>query len=274
VSLDGADGLTASFKRQAATDEMGRYTTQLYPGQYRVVILPAASPGADISPPPSNSLDPQPMGAAALPWAIQEEQWTIPQPTPPNALLLNATLRQKRAITGSVFAGASLVPDAPGATINAIPSIQPSQVGALKSVLAQVPILPQNASISVGHDGTFNLPLDPGDFDISVRTPESSNFAWWVWPAAHIALPDASNSTTHVEPHIPFPVPLEGTITVPDATGTLVGPNGEPRSLLRGAAVRAYAKVPSGTGVTKVGDARTDDMGRYRLRLPPSFGAP
>jgi hypothetical protein len=42
---------------------------------------------------------------------------------------------------------------------------------------------------------------------------------------------------------------------------------------LRGAAVRAYAKVPSG-GVTKVGDARTDDTGRYHLRLPPSFGAP
>jgi hypothetical protein len=207
------------------------------------------------------------MGAATLPWAIQEEQWTIPFSTQPTPLTLDATLRQKRAITGSVFAGASTLPDAPGATINAVPTILPSQVGALKGVLAQVPTLPQNASISVGSDGAFSLPLDPGDFDISVRTPDSSNFAWWVWPGAHIALPDATDSTTHIEPRIPFPVPLEGIINVPDAAGA--------RTPLRGAAVRAYAKVPlPGTGVTKVGDTRTDDMGRYRLRLPPSFGGP
>jgi hypothetical protein len=49
---------------------------------------------------------------------------------------------------------------------------------------------------------------------------------------------------------------------VPDAMG--------PRAL-RGAAVRAYAKVPMGTGVAKVGDTRTDDTGHYLLRLPPNF---
>jgi hypothetical protein len=263
VSLDGADGLTAAFNRLVATDETGHYATQLFPGQYRVVVIPAASPGANIVAPPSMVQgSPQPMGAAALPWAIQEEQWTITA----GALTLDATLRQKRTVAGSVFAGASTEPDAPGAAINAIPTILPSQVGALKGALAQVPILPQNASISVGPDSTFSLPLDPGDFDISVRTPDSSNFAWWVWPSAHIALPDANDSTTTIEPHIPFPVPLEGVITVPDATGAAMP--------LRSAAVRAYAKVPSGTGVTKVGDTRTDDMGRYRLRLPPSFGGP
>src|SRR6185503_18062869 len=112
------------------------------------------------------------------------------------------------------------------------------------------PILPQNASVSVGRDGDFRLPLDPGNFDVYVRTPESSNFAWWVWPSAPISLPDASGNTTPLQPRIPFPVPLEGVIKVPDA-------NGVPTQL-RGAAVRAYAKVPNAAGVTKVGDTRTD----------------
>ncbi len=270
VSLDGADGLTAAFNRTVSTDDTGHYATQLFPGKYRVVILPAANAGADLVPPPQLG-DPQPMGAAAQPWAIQEEQWTIT----PNPLVLNAVLRQKRAITGNVFAGASTDPGAPGATLNAVPAIMPSQVGTLKGVLAQVPVLPQNASITVGHDGTFSLPLDPGDFDISVRTPESSNFSWWVWPTAHIALPDASSTTTHLEPHLPFPVPLEGQIKVRDMLGTALCKDGVSTcTLLRGAAVRAYAKGPTGAGVTKVGDTRTDDSGNFRLRLPPNFGGP
>jgi hypothetical protein len=185
---------------------------------------------------------------------------------PSTPLTLDATLREKRALVGDVFSGVSRLPDATGATINAIPTVLPSQVGTLKGILAQVPILPQNASVSVASDGNFRLPLDPGYFDVYVRTPESSNFAWWVWPSAPITLPDASGNTTPLQPRIPFPVPLEGIIKVPDAKGV--------PTELRGAAVRAYAKVPNVDGVTKVGDTRTDDMGRYRLRLPPSFGGP
>ncbi|HEX9296084.1 MAG TPA: hypothetical protein VF881_09615, partial [Polyangiaceae bacterium] len=105
-----------------------------------------------------------------------------------------------------------------------------------------------------------------GSFDLTLRAPESSNFAWWVWPGVSIRPPDPpisptdlSGQTFGIEPHLVFPVPLEGVIR---------GPQGE----LRGAAVRAYAKAPGGVGVTKVGDARTDENGRYRLRLPPRFG--
>ena len=67
---------------------------------------------------------------------------------------------------------------------------------------------------------------------------------------------------------LPLPVPIEGTITIPARD------NQKDRVVLRSASVRAYAKVPSGTGVTKVGETRTDGAGHYRLGLPASFATP
>jgi hypothetical protein len=201
-------------------------------------------------------------GAATRRWAIAEEQWTI---TAEPTQTLGFVLPAKRVVEGNAYAGTLGMIPALGATLEAIPIIMPSQVGPLKGALAQSPVVPQNASVSVDDGGWFSLRLDPGDFDLSLRTPESSNFAWWVWPGAHVTRAQAPGDTIPWAKvaRLPYSVPLEGEITAPDATGTMLS--------LRGAAVRAYARVPTG-GVTKVGDTRTDDMGRYRLRLPPTFG--
>jgi hypothetical protein len=272
IALDGAQGLIAAFNRSVTTDDQGRYDTQLFPGQYRVVVVPAATAANDFASTPTVDGHPAPTGAGARPWAILADQWSIGQAP----VTLDAVLQRKRTATGYVFAGASQSPGAPGASLEAIPTVDASQLDTLKGVLARGPILPQNASVLVGNAGQIGLPLDPGNFDLSIRTPESSNFAWWVWPAAHVTLPAGGDDTLPLAPRIPFPVPLEGTITVPEIMAPSP-PNqctdemGTPVAL-RGAAVRAYAKVPTGTGVTQVGDTRTDDMGHYRLRLPPSFG--
>jgi hypothetical protein len=238
------------------------YRAHLYPGQYRVVIIPLGT-DTSILPPSTRQGEPMASGAATRRWAIAEEQWTI---TAEPTQTLGFVLPAKRVVEGNAYAGAAGMIPALGATLEAIGIIMPSKVGPLKGALAQAPVVPQNASVSVDDGGKFALRLDPGDFDLSLHTPESSNFAWWVWPGAHVTRAEGDRDKDKIPvdvARLPYPVPLEGEITAPDASGTMLS--------LRGAAVRAYARVPTG-GVTKVGDTRTDDMGRYRLRLPPTFG--
>ena len=260
LSLAAATGLTASFKKSVTTDDAGNYTTDLFPGQYRVVVIPVGSTSdTQITPPTMPDGTPAPMGAAARPWSIYEQEWAV---TTQQQQVLPVYLSAKRSVEGFAYGGPTGSIPAVGATLEATPAIVASQVSAVRSALARVPVLPQDASVGVRSDGHFSLPLDPGDFDLSLQAPESSNFAWWVWPAAHVAAPQLDSAIPRQIARLPFPVPLEGVITVPDATG--------PRPL-RGAAVRAYAKVPMGTGVAKVGDTRTDDTGHYLLHLPPNF---
>jgi len=66
-----------------------------------------------------------------------------------------------------------------------------------------------------------------------------------------------------INPELLYPVPLEGTVTV------AMQDKAQP---LRNATIQAYARTPQGN-VTQVGIARTDDMGRYKLALPPDWGS-
>jgi hypothetical protein len=262
--LDGAEALTAVFQKSITTDDNGNYTTRLFPGQYRVAVIPSTSTQNGVTPPLTLE-GTQATGGATRPWAFAEEQWTIPPSTiPPTTITLDEVLPSKRSVTGQAHAG---LDPASGATLQASPVLAASDIGPLNGALGKVPVLPQNAGVSLSTDGRFRLPLDPGAFDLTISAPHTSNFAWWVKPGALVTLPDATSDTTPIDnPDLSFPVPFEGTLTAPDATGQLstVAP-------LRSAAVRAYAKVPTGSGVTKVGEARTDDAGRFRLRLPPNF---
>ena len=255
VGLDGAMGLTASFNRV----DPDRRRRKLH-GQALRRTVPGRRHPRRAWPGWSSGSAPAVVRKRPAP-AITEAQAKI---TANSSQPVDVVLFPKSVVAGVALAGPGSDP-ALRATLEADPAILPGQGGVLKGALAQTPVLPQSASTFITDaSGAFTLPLDPGDFDLSLRPPESSNFAWWVRPSTHVAPPDASGQAISIAPRLPFPVPLEGIISVPDAMGV--------RTPLRNAAVRAYARVPMGTGVTKVGDARTDDMGRYRLRLPPSFG--
>ena len=241
LSLAAATGLTASFKKSVITDDAGTYATDLFPGQYRVVVIPLGSASdTQIVPPTLTDGTPAPMGAAARPWAIYEDEWAI---TSAAQQAIDVGLSAKRSVEGFAYAGPTGSIPAIGATLEAAPSILPSQVSALRGALAQVPVFPQNARVGVRSDGHFSLPLDPGDLDVSLQTPESSSFAWWVWPAAHVAAPQLGSAIPSRVAGSPSRFPWG------DHSARRDGP-----ACLRGAAVRAYAKVPMGTGSREVGE--------------------
>jgi hypothetical protein len=262
LSLEGALGITAVFNPSATTDDQGHYSIKLFPGQYRVVATPDVTT-ADVAAAPTNGGAQAPSGASvASPWAITElAQVAIAKAdTPP----VDIKLSPKIILHGTALSDPNGAP-AMGATFEVDPSILLTKVGVLRSALAQTPALPSSASVPIVDDksGAFSLPVDPGDFDLSLRPSDTSNFAWWVSPAQKI---DAARAASSLMAKLLLPVPIEGTITAPnrdDATK---------RTILSNASVRAYAKVPSGTGVTKVGETRSDDQGHYRLGLPAMFG--
>jgi hypothetical protein len=263
LSLEGALGITAVFNPSVVTDAQGRYTIKLFPGQYRIVATPDVTTQDAVAAAPPSGGAPAPSGASvASPWAITEvAQVAIAKANPAP---VDIKLNKKIILRGTALSDPNGAP-AMGATFEVDPSILLTKVGVLRSALAQTPALPASASVPIVDDksGAFMLPVDPGDFDLSLRPSDTSNFAWWVSPAQKI---DAARASSALMARLLLPVPIEGTITVP----SLDDPT--KRAPLGNASVRAYAKVPSGTGVTKVGETRTDDKGHYRLGLPASFG--
>jgi hypothetical protein len=242
-------GLPAAFGPAAATDETGRYTTRLFPGSYRVIIVPE---GADDNIPAS--------AKPARPWALTERQQTIgTEPTQ----VVDMTVARTRVIEGFATAGIADGP-AQGATLEASP-LDTTPLGVLGKVFTP-PVSPSKASVAVDDsNGHFSLILDPGYYDFVLKPATTSNFAWWIFPSVRVLTAEQPGQVGTFDPQLLYPVPLKGiiTVTMPDKTA-------QP---LRNAIVQAYARTPAGN-VTQVGTARTDDMGRYYVALPPSFYSP
>jgi len=244
-SLQGTKGLTTSFSPLVTTDGAGRYTTRLFPGLYRVVATPQGA---------NSGLSPSSGARPLRQWAITERLQTITQDSTQVDVVLDPT----RIVDGiAVASSGNRTTPALGATLEATPATSRTGLDILRLILEPQASLPSTSVPVNDTDGSFALSLDPGDFDLLLRPAQASNFAWWVWPAARIGTIDFVDQKTTISPRLAYPVPLEGLISV-----TRNGAS-EP---LRNATVRAYANTPIGAGVAQVGEARTDDNGRYSLR--------
>jgi hypothetical protein len=241
-------GLPAAYGPAVTTDASGRYSTRLFPGTYRIVIVPEGATDDGTVVPSANT--PRPL-------ALTERQHKIESDT----MHLDMVVAKTRQIGGVATAGPDGVP-AQGATFEASP-LRDSGLGVLRGVLAP-PTTPARASVPVDDTtGKFTLVLDPGDYDFALKPAAASNFAWWILPAIHVLTSEMPGHVDAIYPQLFYPVPLGGTITV-----TMQDKTSQP---LRNAIVQAYALTDG--NVTQVGTARTDDMGRYRLALPPAFGS-
>jgi len=240
--------LPASFGPAVTTDGNGHYETKLFPGAYRVIVIP------------EGATDNGSAAASANPdrWALTVEDEVIRSDA---AQELDLTVVPVRIIEGVASAGRTGVV-AQGATLEAA-AVTASSLGFLRAVIDPPPIAAR-ASVPVADtSGGFKIVLDPGDYVMSLKPAPASNFAWWILPKVNVYTAGMPGHIGTVNPQLLYPVPLEGKITVAMANGT-----SQP---LRNATVQAYALTRE--NVVKVGTARTDDTGHYYLALPPSFGS-
>jgi hypothetical protein len=242
-------GLLATYGPVVSTDATGRYSTELFPGKYRIVVIPEGAaddrnvvPGANVQ----------------RAWALTEQAHTV---VADRAQTVDITVLPTRRIEGVATAGADDVP-AQGATLEAAPLIADFSV--LTTVISPR-ISPAPASVAVDDKtGSFTLVLDPGDYDFALKPAAASKFAWWILPSIHVLSVEPPGQRPW-KPQLLYPVPFAGTITVVMHDKSV--------QTLRNATVQAYARTPDKPSVTQVGSARTDDMGRYQLALPPIFGS-
>ncbi len=220
---DDGDGVQGSFRTTVTADDEGAFDVELLAGTYEVVITPSD-----------------------LDLAVSTETVGIVPPASGDTLRGQLFALPRRARLG----GSVTAPDMremPGVAIEAVASGAPATV---------VPEAHHNRSSEAltFETGQFDLPLDVGAYDLFLRPPANSGFAWVVAPELVVGRVD---STLVARYQVDAPVPLAGDVT---------GPEG---SSVAGGEVRAYA-LDEGRFV-EVGRARVDEFGHYEMLLPPRF---
>lgn len=128
--------------------------------------------------------------------------------------------------------------------------------------LSGPPFLPREATAFID-SGSFSLPLDPGEIDLSVRPKSTSGFPWLVRHRLNVQAGADGNFSSLGDIRVPHPLVMTGTIA--DAAG-----NPMPSTT-----VRAWLPVADESGVSKtaiqIAETVSDDQGHYRLLLPPSI---
>ncbi len=104
--------------------------------------------------------------------------------------------------------------------------------------------------------------LDPGLYDLIVRTPEASGYPWIVRPRFEVSPQAALDIGT-----MPAPAPVVVVGVVRDPSGRVV-----PRATIRARAfVTGSDPGKTAIGSVLVGETRADDNGNYRLVIPSTL---
>jgi hypothetical protein len=118
---------------------------------------------------------------------------------------------------------------------------------------------------TTGKTWNVSAALDPGAYDIVVRTPEASGYPWVVLPAVEVApAPKLDLGVVKAAAPVIF-------------AGRLLDPSGQPvpRALLRARALIADKTDPKKPplGAVLVAETRTGEDGSYRVVVPSDFSA-
>lgn len=108
--------------------------------------------------------------------------------------------------------------------------------------------------------GAFRLPVDRGSYDVTIKPPSGSGYAWYV--RRDVTIGSYDEAFTH---RIDMSSPVAVDCRISYEAGS--------RLSLAGAEIAAYAIVTDARGVERaipIGKAVADDAGRFMLLLPPA----
>jgi hypothetical protein len=238
--LGGKFGDNALFQTAVATDASGNFRTNILPGKYDVVAIPSG----------------------ASEHAVTVETWMFADTDlgkgrtfeiKPVSRLLGSTSTPTGEAAADILA---LVAPAATRDVSLLEALfSPGQTALLSA-------LPRIASTQTDLNGAFDLPLDPGFVDLFLKPSASSNLPWLV------------RSSISVSASQPQPLDL-GSLRFGEPVvlvGQLVSDGGVP---VPGVTLRAWLGSededkdarPRAIGI---GEATSDESGRYRLLLPAS----
>jgi hypothetical protein len=225
---DPGTGVIGTFTATATSDAGGLFELTLLPGSYEVVITPASESEL----------------------AVTVETITVTGGSVAGQLF--ALPRR------STYGGTMQTTDMrvmPGAMIEA------RALARMDEVADPAARFNRSSDTISGPTGLFELRLDIGTYDLLVKPPAASGFAWIIEPDVSIGA-DAAMLSHDFE--FQAPVPLSGGVRYVE-DGLPIG----------NADVQAFAIVPDerrGMRAVPVGRTTTDSEGNYVLLLPPRIG--
>jgi hypothetical protein len=234
VVLTGDVNQNASFRVLAESDADGQLSVQLVPGTYVVTVVPASG------------------GAATL-----VTEWIITEST--QCCGKTFQLPERSRLGGELLGldGFGLA----DAAVFVSPSLQ-EPVSYFSAALQPPPLLPRPTSTVADGSGRFELAVDPGMLDLSVRSDATTGYPWLVVPRLLVQGEDTQPSLELGRLGLLPPAVLQGRIS---SDGAEV-----PR-----ATVRAWLPVatPNQEGgvvpLVQVGETTADELGRFVLPVPP-----
>jgi hypothetical protein len=265
TKVTGIDpGVLASFVRSASAGQDGTFALDLLPGTYRVSAVPTAST-------PPNAV---PLAEANTEWVVG----TSPSTQAGRVIELSETLPVNgQAVDPSGVIGMT------GAEVQAVASPASITTDVLHQALGETTYVPRAMSTSVApstnvnDEGAFNLSVDTGTYDFSVRPRASSGFAWLVRPSVAVGTtPVTSNGVAFDKLVLPLPVVYTGTLTIPGIAANSLSP-------VPGALINSFIYMKAGAytadptqadSVLQIGEARSDDTGAFTLQIPAALNAP
>lgn len=232
-------GMSASFSSmaEAIADDDGNPTqtfcARVLPGEYVVLVTPPATINCEV---------------------FAEKRPILAASTEPDML----ALRMPARLNGKIL-DREMLPVA-NATINAI-ALGIDTTMMLAEDDLTVPIYNRSRQTSSNSSGQFALPVDVGVYDLIVKPPMQSGFAWQIRPGVNIGSARREDFTTRVE--LNAPALIEGSLQYANRRG---------QSSLAGAEVHAYTiedeKMPTERGV-EIGHTQADEDGNITLFVSP-----
>jgi hypothetical protein len=250
-------GVLTSFVRTVSVGTDGTFGLDVLPGTYRVSAVPTGV-----------------TAPKQTPFAEATTEWVVGSSPSTQA---GKVIEMSRALSVN---GAAVDPSGnlymTGAQVQAVASPASIVTDVLHQALGEANYVPRAASATVDSKGEFNLYVDTGTYDFSVRPRASSGFAWLVQPGIPIGSTPATTAGVGFGTlTLPLPVVYRGNLTVP---GTTVGsPSSVP-----GALISAYIYLKGTTytadptqadSVLEIAEARSDDTGAFTLLIPASLNA-